>query len=263
MTTHEPTKTIGVTRARAALVITVTLLAVLDLGLKAWAGTALADGRTVDLGPVQLRLGFNSGVAFSLGADLPAGVVLGVTGLIIVALAIFAWRATRTATLPARLALAAVLAGAVANLLDRAGDGMVTDYLHTGWFPTFNLADVFITTGAVALVLISLRGRTADLLTFHTPAGEPVALASLTVTALVDRVPGVEMFQLVHTAPARLEVRLQPSAGTDPERIWQTVHTEIRRLLVDHGLGHVTVARGKGPPQPTPGGKFRPVIPLR
>nr|WP_321573397.1 signal peptidase II [Georgenia subflava] len=152
------------TRARAFLAVTITLLSALDLGLKAWAGRALADGQAVELGPVQLRLGFNSGVAFSLGANLPAGVVLGVTGLIIVAMAIFAWRATRTATLPARLALAAILAGAVANLLDRAADGVVTDYLHTGWFPTFNLADVFIIAGAVALVLVSLTGsdRAAD-----------------------------------------------------------------------------------------------------
>ncbi|GAA4289102.1 signal peptidase II [Georgenia daeguensis] len=158
MTTHEPAKTITVARARVALVATVALLAAVDLGLKAWAGGALSGGQTVDLGPVQLRLGFNSGVAFSLGANLPAGVVLGVTGLIIVGLAVFAWRAVRTATLPARLALAAILAGAVANLLDRAGDGVVTDYLHTGWFPTFNLADVFITGGAAALVLASLTG---------------------------------------------------------------------------------------------------------
>ncbi|WP_341358458.1 signal peptidase II [Georgenia sp. M64] len=135
-----------------------TLLAAVDLGLKAWAGTALADGQSVDLGLIQLRLAFNPGVAFSLGADLPAGVVLGVTGLIVVALAVFAWRATRTVTLPARLALAAVLAGAVANLVDRAADGVVTDYLHSGWFPTFNLADVFITAGAAALVLVSLTG---------------------------------------------------------------------------------------------------------
>lgn len=112
------------------------------------------------------------------------------------------------------------------------------------------------------LPAIRVRGRTADLLTFHTPAGEPVVLTSLTVTAWVDRVPGVELVQLVHTAPTHLEVRMQFSAGTDPERLWQAVHTEIRRLLVDHGLGHVTVARGDGPPQPTPGGKFRAVIPL-
>ncbi|WP_255375872.1 signal peptidase II [Saccharomonospora sp. CUA-673] len=56
-----------------------------------------------------------------------------------------------------RLGLAAVPAGAVANLIDRGVDGAVTDYLHTGWFPTFNLADVFITGGGALLVLASLR----------------------------------------------------------------------------------------------------------
>ncbi|MFC4004059.1 signal peptidase II [Prauserella oleivorans] len=145
------------TRARVALVATAALLAALDLGLKTWASRALADGASVDLQVIQLRLAFNSGVAFSLGDTLPSGVVLGVTGLIIAGLAVFAWRATRTATLPMRLGLAAVLAGAIANLVDRAADGMVTDYLHTGWFPTFNLADVFITVGGAALVLASLR----------------------------------------------------------------------------------------------------------
>ncbi|EFV93575.1 putative signal peptidase II, partial [Dietzia cinnamea P4] len=108
---------------------------------------------------MQLRLGFNSGVAFSLGDGLPAGVVLAITGLIIGALAIFAWRATRTATRTVRLALALILGGAVANFIDRATDGVVTDYLHTGWFPTFNLADVFITGGAVVLIVATLTGR--------------------------------------------------------------------------------------------------------
>ena len=145
--------------ARTALVVSVMLLAAADLGAKAWAGGALADGHTVDLGPMQLRLGFNSGVAFSLGAGLPAGVVLGITGLIIGALALFTWRATGTATRTVRLALALVLGGAVANFIDRAPDGVVTDYLHTGWFPTFNLADVFITGGAVVLIVATLTGR--------------------------------------------------------------------------------------------------------
>lgn len=158
MTAHEPSKTTAHTRRRAALVATVTVLTAVDLGLKAWASAALADGQVVDLGLVQLRLTFNPGVAFSLGASLPAAVVIGVIGLIVVALAIFAWRVTATATAPARLALAVILAGAVANLVDRAADGVVTDYLHTGWFPTFNLADVFITVGAAAMVLASLTG---------------------------------------------------------------------------------------------------------
>lgn len=157
MTVSGPVRTARVTRARVALASTAALLAALDLGLKTWAGRALADGTSVDLQVIQLRLAFNSGVAFSLGDTLPSGVVLGVTGLIIAGLAVFAWRATRTATLPMRFGLAAVLAGAIANLVDRATDGVVTDYLHTGWFPTFNLADVFITVGGAALVLASLR----------------------------------------------------------------------------------------------------------
>ena len=50
-----------------------------------------------------------------------------------------------------------VLGGAAANLTDRAGDGVVTDYLHTGWWPTFNLADVFIVCGGLAMVALSWR----------------------------------------------------------------------------------------------------------
>ena len=83
--------------------------------------------------------------------------------MIVVALAVFAFRVTRTAALPFVLALAAMLGGAVANVIDRAADGLVTDYLHTGWFPTFNLADVFVVTGAAALVAASWRvSDTAD-----------------------------------------------------------------------------------------------------
>ncbi|MGC5628561.1 signal peptidase II [Georgenia sp. Z1344] len=144
------------TRARVTLVITVVLLAAVDLAVKAWAGGALADGHSMDLGPIELRLGFNAGMAFSLGDHLPAGVVLATTGLAIGALAVFAWRATRTATRSTWLALTVIMAGAVANLIDRASDGVVTDYLHTGWFPTFNLADVYITGGAITLVLVAL-----------------------------------------------------------------------------------------------------------
>ncbi|MEU0465425.1 signal peptidase II [Amycolatopsis sp. NPDC006131] len=157
MTTSKPTRSARVTRVRVTLAATAVLLAALDLSLKTWASRALADGTSVDLQVIQLRLAFNSGVAFSLGDTLPSWVVLGVTGLIVAGLAVFAWRAVRTAILPMRLGLAAVLAGAVANLVDRATDGVVTDYLHTGWFPTFNLADVFITLGGAALVLASLR----------------------------------------------------------------------------------------------------------
>ena len=160
MITGESTRTAAaVTRARIVLITTAVGLAALDLGLKAWAEHGLAGGQSVDLGVIQLRLGFNPGVAFSLGDTLPAGVVLTVTGLITAGLVVFAWRAGRTGTATMRLALAGVLAGALGNFVDRADDGVVTDYLHTGWFPTFNGADVLITLGGVALVLASLHAE--------------------------------------------------------------------------------------------------------
>ena len=50
-----------------------------------------------------------------------------------------------------------VIGGALANVVDRAGDGRVTDYLHTGWWPTFNLADTFLVTGFIVIALLHAR----------------------------------------------------------------------------------------------------------
>lgn len=36
----------------------------------------------------------------------------------------------------------------------------MTDYLHTGWWPTFNLADVSILTAGVVAALVGLRPTT-------------------------------------------------------------------------------------------------------
>lgn len=140
------------TRARVVLVALTVALAALDLALKGWAVRGLGRGEAIDLWLIQLRLAFNPGVAFNLGDTLPTWVLLGVTGLIIAGMAIYAWRSASSAPLVVRLPLAMVLAGAVANFVDRARDGVVTDYLHTGWFPTFNGADVLIVGGTAALI---------------------------------------------------------------------------------------------------------------
>ena len=53
--------------------------------------------------------------------------------------------------------IGAVIGGAVANVIDRARDGVVTDYLHTGWWPTFNLADTFLVVGCITIALAQAR----------------------------------------------------------------------------------------------------------
>ncbi|PWJ53215.1 signal peptidase II [Quadrisphaera granulorum] len=147
-------------RRRASLFGAAAAVAIADLGAKAWARSSLPaaglDGWVVDL-----RLASNTGVAFSLGSHAPAPVIVAVTALITAAIGIACWRGARLASRLHLAGLGAILGGATANLADRAVDGAVTDYLHTGWWPTFNLADVAICTGACLLVLATFNAPPA------------------------------------------------------------------------------------------------------
>ena len=144
-------------RRRLITILISAAVAGLDLGAKAWAEARLPP-EGVETGPVDLLLGYNSGVAFSLGADAPTAVVVALTATMTVAIAVAAWRVARWGSRALRAALALVLGGAAANVLDRAADGIVTDYLHTGWWPTFNLADVAIVVGG-GLLAFSMWSR--------------------------------------------------------------------------------------------------------
>ncbi|HCE62820.1 MAG TPA: signal peptidase II [Clostridiales bacterium] len=52
--------------------------------------------------------------------------------------------------------LAAITGGAIGNLIDRVQTGLVIDMICIPWFSTFNVADIFITFGAIFLVLYIL-----------------------------------------------------------------------------------------------------------
>src|SRR3546814_12159607 len=73
---------------RLVLVAAVTIA--VDLAVKAAAVRWLTD--PVDLGVIILRTTENSGVAFGIGADQPFAVVAALTGLVVSALAVAAWR---------------------------------------------------------------------------------------------------------------------------------------------------------------------------
>lgn len=113
------------------------------------------------------------------------------------------------------------------------------------------------------LLAIRVQGRSADVLTFHTEREEEVTIAPLVFGTLMDRTPGVELFQIVQSTPTSLRVRLRPRSGSDPDVVWQTVHTELTHLLSEHGLDHVRVDHAEEPPEQSPGGKYRTIIPLR
>jgi signal peptidase II len=141
-------------------IIVVLAGATLDLAAKVWARASLEPyGSAVDFLPfISLRLTYNEGVSFSLlSFDHDGGrlALLAFTGLVTLGLAIWAYRMPHGGE---RLALSGIIAGALANFLDRAVNGAVTDYLdlHFGdWHPfVFNLADVWISGGVFLLLAL-------------------------------------------------------------------------------------------------------------
>lgn len=51
--------------------------------------------------------------------------------------------------------------------------------------------------------------------------------------------------------------------GADSDHVWQAVHTKLTRLRSERKLNHVTVERAEEPPEQSPGGKVRTIIPLQ
>jgi signal peptidase II len=106
---------------------------------------------------------WNRGVTFGMLASdgettrwLLIGVSLAVVGVLLV------WLARTAARLPA-FALAAVIGGALGNVIDRLNYGKVADFLDfhlAGWhWPAFNLADSAIVCGVVLLLLDTFTSR--------------------------------------------------------------------------------------------------------
>ncbi|MET3599142.1 signal peptidase II [Martelella mangrovi] len=97
---------------------------------------------------------YNPGIAFSLLSDTNGWALVGLR-LVIVAVVIYLWRKTAPGQTWALLGFALVVAGALGNILDHFIYGHVVDYIRFhvgGWtFPIFNLADSYITVGAVLI----------------------------------------------------------------------------------------------------------------
>jgi signal peptidase II len=152
--------------ARGGVVLGFLLLAVaLDQLSKQWAMQALADGRQIQLVPtIRLELFFNPGVAFGIGAEVGAPLVI---GLIVLVGALVAWlclRVIRRAPLTGTVMLAIAAGGGIGNLLDRIlrADhgpltGRVVDFIAVDWFAVFNIADIFTTCGIALWALTQLH----------------------------------------------------------------------------------------------------------
>jgi signal peptidase II len=106
------------------------------------------------LGPLELTLSHNRGVAFGLAGGAGVKLVL-VTAL---ALGVIAFLFSRNPQRPGMwLAVGLLAGGAIGNLADRIRADAVTDFIAVGSWPPFNLADVSITLGVLLLVFLYMR----------------------------------------------------------------------------------------------------------
>ena len=150
------------TRAMPIFLIAGTALA--DQLTKALAQSLLSQGTAVPVIPgFNLTLGFNEGASFGMMGGVMAGRPLLMAALTAALTLIFAVMAFRAKHVLERAGFALVVGGALGNIIDRVRQGAVTDFLDLYWrdwhWPTFNVADICITLGAVLILFASLPLR--------------------------------------------------------------------------------------------------------
>ena len=141
--------TTGTAWARAGFVLAAVLAA--DQVTKVLVRNALAVGeRREILGPLDLVRVNNDGIAFGFLGGGQAVVAIAVAAALVGLIVYFVLNAGRPLVwLPTGL----LLGGALGNVFDRLRDGVVTDFLRLPHWPAFNVADMAITAGVIALVI--------------------------------------------------------------------------------------------------------------
>ena len=115
---------------------------------------------TVIEGILGLTLHRNDGAAWGIGGGFRWPLVI-VSSVAILAVSAFVIKKRRELPALLGIAVAMIVGGGIGNQIDRIYSGLVVDFLEFQFiqFPIFNVADCFVTVGAVMIVL--------DMLFFH------------------------------------------------------------------------------------------------
>ena len=127
---------------------------VLDILTKGWAVSALSDGRDIHIfWTLHFALTHNEGMAFSTGTNI--GPFIGMLAIVVIAILVATMR--KQSNTMSLVATGCIVGGATGNVLDRVFrgtgfmDGAVVDFIDLRWWPVFNVADIGIVCGAIAV----------------------------------------------------------------------------------------------------------------
>ena len=143
--------------ARAGLVLAIVVG--LDQLTKHTVATSIAPGETRKFLPlVDLVHVRNTGVAFGF---LSGGGALVLTFTLVVVALLIGYLARRPDRPWLWLPTGMLVGGALGNLIDRLTSGSVIDFIKLPHWPAFNVADMSITFGVLALLWV-LEGKRQD-----------------------------------------------------------------------------------------------------
>ena len=142
------------------LVSFLTLL-ITDLVVKYALNTSNIESITLIPLFLDFYLTKNTGIALSLFSSSGTLTQIFLTITIFIALVFLVYTFFTTVDKMQKIGLILVLSGGFGNFIERLFFGSVTDYLHlrigTNSLFVFNLADFFITLGAIIIILVWLR----------------------------------------------------------------------------------------------------------
>jgi signal peptidase II len=128
----------------------------LDQLTKILVAYTIPFGQSVPVIPgiVYLTTVHNTGTIWGLGQG--GNLIFAFLAIAVVVLIII-FAPTIAKTTPAKIALGAILGGAIGNnVIDRFARGYVIDFIDFRWFPVFNVADIGIVCGAITIGLMML-----------------------------------------------------------------------------------------------------------
>ncbi len=133
------------------IAITASILAFLDQITKHFAIKNLETPNRIIKGFFELEYTENTGMAF--GLPMPYYILL-FGGIILLGVILYlASKEFNLKIFTAWFSVALIAGGAIGNIIDRIVNGFVVDFIAIWKWPNFNLADLFITTGILLLII--------------------------------------------------------------------------------------------------------------
>ena len=153
---------------KLSIFLTLCFLVALDLWTKNIAVSSLSLGSAEEffLPFIDLLLLYNSGIAFGVLDNNNQFQTYGLLIIGIIIVSYILYLAFKETSYKKMLGFSIIAGGALGNIIDRAINGHVTDFLHLKInnfsFFIFNMADAFITIGAILIIYFELKTNSDD-----------------------------------------------------------------------------------------------------